>query len=260
MNYLSAVCIAKDEPDLEEWVRYHQLIGVEKFFIFDHKSAQPIEQQLAPLIASKLVTVIRATGQYPQVPLYEWALKNHQPTSRWLAFIDADEFLVPKQTDDLRTLLRDYEQFGGLGVHWLLFGSSGHEKRPPGLMMENYTRRSSKSYDLNQHVKSIVQPARATGTINPHFFHYAPPYFAVNEFGVPFDSPVSYPHTSERVQFNHYYLKSREEFLKKAARGVPCSPDRADPRWFDERNAHCNAEPDETILRFLPKLKAAMRR
>src|SRR5687768_9200624 len=99
MNYLTAVCIAKDEPDLEEWVHYHHLVGVEKFIIFDHKSATPIEQQLAPLVASKLVTVIRATGQYPQVPLYEWALQNHQPKSNWLAFIDADEFLVPREHD-----------------------------------------------------------------------------------------------------------------------------------------------------------------
>ena len=259
MNYLSIGCIAKDEDDyLEEWVRYHQLIGVEKFFIFDHRSANPIERTLAPMVASELVNVVRATGQYPQVPLYTWLLQNHQPASRWIAFIDVDEFLVPTREDDLRALLRDYEQFGGLGVNWLMFGSSGHQERPPGLVMENYRRRSAITYELNQHVKSIVQPQRAIEARNPHFFQFSPPWFCVNEMGAPFDGPFSYPVSCQRIQLNHYYFKSRQDFERKTRRGIACNPGNHEMRWFHERDPMCNVETDETILRFAPRVRVAM--
>jgi hypothetical protein len=241
-------------------VRYHHLLGVEKFFIFDHKSARPIEQLLAPMVASGLVTVIRATGQYPQVPLYDWTIKNHQPASEWIAFIDADEFLVPKGVDDLRTLLREYEQFGGLGVHWPMFGSSGHVARPSGLVIENYRLRSPWTYDLNQHVKSIVQPPRTLEPVNPHFFRFKPPWFCVNEQSIPFDGPFSYPVTCRRIQLNHYYFKSREDFARKCSRGIACNPGNHEMKWFDERDPLCNVEADDTIQRFMPQLKRAMGR
>lgn len=43
-----------------------------------------------------------------------------------MAFIDVDEFLMLRDgTPDMPALLRDYEQYGGLAVNWIMFGSSG---------------------------------------------------------------------------------------------------------------------------------------
>jgi hypothetical protein len=43
-----------------------------------------------------------------------------------MAFIDVDEFLVLRDgTSSVPALLRDYEQYGGLVVNWVMFGSSG---------------------------------------------------------------------------------------------------------------------------------------
>ena len=64
----------------------------------------------------------------PLAPGSKASLSAPLPPSPCAAFIDADEFLVINDdTADLPTLLRDYEQHGGLAVSMLLFGSSGHK-------------------------------------------------------------------------------------------------------------------------------------
>ena len=56
-----------------------------------------------------------------------------------MAFIDADEFIIIKDgTADLPTLLQDYWKFGGLGVFWVVFGSSGHINRPAAGALGSY--------------------------------------------------------------------------------------------------------------------------
>lgn len=41
---------------------------------------------------------------------------------------DSDEFMIIRDGSlDLPTVLRRYEAYGGLGVNWRLFGSSGHK-------------------------------------------------------------------------------------------------------------------------------------
>ena len=60
---------------------------------------------------------------------------------RWMAFIDSDEFFVIRDgTANLPTLLQDYVKYGGLGVFWVVFGSSGHIKRPAHGLMGSYYR------------------------------------------------------------------------------------------------------------------------
>ena len=258
MNYLSVCAIAKDEDDnLEEWVRYHQLIGVEKFFIFDHESKTPIERTLAPLVADGMVHVTRVQGSHPQYAAYAWCAANHQPKFKWMAFIDLDEFIVPVREDDLRLVLAEFEQYGGLAVNWLVFGSAGHETRPPGLVIENYTLCAPRSVYGNSHVKTIAQPERVLAVNNPHFWEYKPPWFCVNENGERVDGAFS-PHSARQLQINHYFSKSREEFEKKLARGGADQPRFRDEGLFDRHNRICNAIKDETILRFAPRVKAAM--
>lgn len=49
------------------------------------------------------------------------------------AFIDADEFIVLQpEVPTLPALLQQFEQYGGLVMHWLVFSSGGQEQRPEG--------------------------------------------------------------------------------------------------------------------------------
>ena len=66
----------------------------------------------------------------------------------------------------LPNLLRKFEgpgappnAYSGLGVHWLIFGSSGHEHRPPGGTLRSYTRCLQLRHGQHAVVKTIVRTA-----------------------------------------------------------------------------------------------------
>jgi hypothetical protein len=155
---VSICCIVRDEEYLTEWIEYHALIGVTKFYIYDNESKTPVNEILASFIDSGLVEVILFPGEVMQLPAYHHCLKHYGPLCKWIAFIDADEFIVPKTlTGNLPDFLAKYENYAGLAVNWLEFGSNGHIEKHDHII-QSYTRRSLKSYPRNEHVKSIVQP------------------------------------------------------------------------------------------------------
>ena len=77
-----------------------------------------------------------------------------------LAPADADEFLIPLKDETLPDILADFRDQAGLAVPWSLFGSNGHDRRPAGLVLENYTRRAPHSFVINRHIKCLMRPQR----------------------------------------------------------------------------------------------------
>lgn len=221
MHRLTIGAIAKNEHfGLEEWVAYHRLVGVDHIYIYDNDSFIPIKQTLAKDIASGYVTCIDFPGLSKQMPAYNDCLTRFGADSQWIAFIDCDEFLVPKKTDSVPEVLDRYSNYASLQVNWVLFGSSGHIARPEGLVIENYTKSSPYSYKENLHTKAIIQPSLvARAGSNPHYFVPKPGFYAVAENfeGVP--NAWSKTHSVEFLQLNHYTLKSLTEFHAKMAKG-----------------------------------------
>ena len=104
-------------------------------------------------------------------PSHPW--QRFGPTNDWLAFLDVDEFLVPRAAAAaailadpstarafLPTLLAAHAGAAALAVHWVMFGTSGHVTRPAGGTLAAYTRCTRDGDPENSHVKSVVAPAR----------------------------------------------------------------------------------------------------
>src|SRR5271155_856059 len=109
MYKLSVCGIAKNEQHgLREWVNYHRLVGVEHFYIYDNDSTVPVRQTLAKEIATKYVTCIEYPGPSKQMPAYTDCLRQFGADNQWIAFIDCDEFLLPKKTDRVLDVLDQY--------------------------------------------------------------------------------------------------------------------------------------------------------
>ncbi|MDB5153709.1 MAG: hypothetical protein JWR54_2460 [Mucilaginibacter sp.] len=244
-------CIVKDEEYLTEWIEYHSSIGVTQFYIYDNESAIPLSETLKPYIEGGLVVVEPIHGKAKQMVAYGHCLKKYGPSCKWIAFIDADEFIVPKTfTGNLPDFLVPYEGFGGLGINWLVFGSNGHIEKPRGTQIESYTHRIPKSNPLNDHVKSIVQPRYVKHIPSgPHHFHFTLGKYSVNENFKRFKGPYS-PHSTNKIQLNHYWLRSETDFKEKLQRG---RGDQTAPKLarkmedFYQTNKEANIL-DETIL------------
>ena len=142
-----------------------------------------------------------------------------QGVAKWVAFIDLDEFLLPVVVDNLATFLNDYEDYGGLCVNTVMFGTSNVEAIPEnGLMIEYLSMAGDLDHKHNHHVKSIVRPDRTEKFGNPHFATYKKGFFQVNSDKLQFEGPLSPYTTQSKVRINHYYTRDINGYWKKSCR------------------------------------------
>ena len=246
--YLSVCAMFRDEaPYLREWITFHLDRGVEHFFLYDHGSSDGASETLRPFVERGQVTLHRwdiAEKIAAQKAAYDHCLAHYRERSRWIAFIDLDEFLFSPK-GQLAEQLRAYEQHAGVFVFWQCYGSSGHSEPPPGPVTDSYLHRARSTWRRNQRGKSIVDPRRAVRAIGPHHFALADGGELVTEAGHPLRfrriapfakllslllsrwwayAPVvaysgyaidlSLVETSV-LRINHYVVKSRAEYLQK---------------------------------------------
>ncbi len=253
MDYLSLCLICKDENDyLPEWLDYHILMGVDRFYIYDNESQVGLRETLKEYIDLGWALVMDIPGKAIQLDAYDHCLKTFGANTRWMGFIDTDEFLVPKTSLDLKELLKSYEEYAGLAVSSLFFGSSRYQERPAVGQIAAYTLRTHPTYFLNTFVKSIVQPARVLIPESPHEFAFKENSWCVNEGRLRVDFQ-HFPNHIEKIQLNHYFCRSAGEFKLKSQRG---RGDTSAP-WLQNRFEVVNqlaTYPDKTLLENLARL------
>lgn len=253
-NYFSICLITKDSNYyIKEWLDYHINLGVEHFFIYDDYSKVPLKEILTPYIDKGLVTYEPITFKKPQqqqLIIYMKCLRDHCKDSFWIAFIDDDEFLIPKDKP-LLEFMKEFESYGGLVVNTVLFGSSGH-KTIQSSVLNSFLHRNAYNDKTNQHIKSIVNTQYVDcnkGIRTSHYFYYKNGKFAVDENKKkcrPFHLNFF---TNKRIQLNHYFLKSQEDFQNKINRGL-CAPcNKRQMKMFFDVDKTCNVY-DEEILNY----------
>jgi hypothetical protein len=231
------------------------MVGFEHFYLYNNNSADDYLGALAPYREEGSVTLY----EWPEVPAFpksdEHCVAHHRHEARWIAFLDDDEFLFPTKGSDVRKILRRYESFPAVAVHWLTFGSSGHVRRPQGLVLQNYLCRQR---NVSPTIKSIVNPRRIAASKNTHCWLYQNGELASDEGERPVNGWTSTLATAEVLRINHYWSKSLEDGQNKVARGPVDRWTMENPRsmelWhkFDEAS---NAVEDREVLRFVPELK-----
>lgn len=218
--YLAVCAIAKNEgPYFKEWIEWHMKQGVEKFYIYDNESTDGTREILAPYVESGVVEYVPWPGYRMQLAAYDDCIERHRFDTRWLAFIDLDELIVPVKDKSIAEFLGKFETFAAVEINWLIYGSSGHKTKTPGTMMERFRRHSTPSHYLNKMVKSIVNPRRVFTMIGCHE--------AARIAGESADSHGCRIKKNFRerepqhdiIRINHYAVRSFEEFEEKQARG-----------------------------------------
>jgi Glycosyltransferase family 92 len=259
--YLSvSSCLGFDAPYLLEWVEFHRLAGVERFFLYNNGDREGQRRLLEPYVEEGTVVLHEwPVFPAPQVPSFRHTLSTHRDDSRWIAFIDTDEFLFSPTRRPLPELLREYERHPAVGVCRAFFGPSGHRTKPPGLVIESYLSRLS-DWKGSAFIKSIIDPSRTVRPQNPHYFIYEEGA-AVDENHDPVDNQHARSLSYARLRINHYFTRSEEEWRQKVSR---LRPDTGEPyrsdwtpdfmRTLDEQGG----ERDETILTYVPALKRAL--
>lgn len=249
-----AVCgiFCDEAPYLAEWVTFHRMMGVERFYLYDNSSVDDWRDVLAPELAKGIVMATSWPQRPGQLSAYSDCLSRHRSDTRWVAFIDIDEFLFSPVADSLVEVLGEFTDVPAVAVNWRVYGTSGWEQQPAGLVVESYTMRASDHHPLNRHVKSIVYPRKTSARVlNPHaFLHFGSP---VGEDHRPTMTAFRDPPTADLLRINHYVSKSSAEWRVKLTRP------RSDMgmRRMDEPPPP-DEQRDDALARFVPALRTAL--
>ena len=130
-------CIKNEGEDLVEWLCFHRLIGVSRFVIYDNLSTDATLRILdAVPFRDEIVvhTRRRRIGAEGRFPRRDQAL----PRRARLGGVHRRRRVHRAARRDVRcsTSWPSSRRRGvdGFGIHWRIFGSSGHEVRPQGLV------------------------------------------------------------------------------------------------------------------------------
>jgi glycosyltransferase involved in cell wall biosynthesis len=272
----SAICliVRNEARDIAEWMAFHALLGFDTQIIFDNAS----DDGTARIIRAAAGLYDIRIHYWPnrsaesQIAAYQAACEAYRLEFDWMAFIDSDEFLRLTEDVPINEFLSRYDRWSGIALHWAVYGANGHDEFPPGLILENFTRRADETFFAARHVKSIIRPGFANGCLNPHCFdlrgHIDGSYcdaqgrpmqwWLAPERGGILPGLSRDPPEYSVGRVNHYFTRSRAHWLAKLRRGYPSDVAIRKMEEFDEYNRNEIADP--IAARTLAPLREAVGR
>ena len=212
-----ALCLRfRDEARfLPEWLEYYTAAGVDHFYLYNNFSEDGFRSVIQPWMDAGQVTLV----DWPKVPASpsaeEDCIRRALGRFAWVGFLDADEFVVIQDGRSIGAFLEPFRRSPAVALSWRMFGSSHHRARPEAPVILAYQHRA---VEINNHVKPFVQPGRVAQCRNSHSWFYYPIGPAVGEHGNRIYGSLNMKPTADCAWINHYYFKSEEDYLEKAAR------------------------------------------
>ena len=252
--YCSLCLLIKDENEyIVEWLNHHITMGVDHFYIYDNMSEVPIEDTVRAADESLLdkCTFIRfnSYSRNMQYECYEDCLSDYGKDSKWIGFIDTDEFVFLNKSKSLKEFLQPRENYFGIYIPWEIYNSNGHIGKPDGSVIESYTRKAPHTTDL--YGKLFVQPDR----VEKMYVHAATPRYMsdtlVFENGdLVCDNMLVYYQRYKNGQpyyddayIAHYITRSLQEWCDKINRGT------SDPNFKRKFDTYFLYNPEMSFLK-----------
>lgn len=262
------MCYFKNEAFyLKEWLEFNHLVGVEHFYMYNNKSEDRFEAVLEPYIKKGLVTLVEWPYEQKQMEAYMDCIEKYASETKWMGFIDIDEFIVPKSTDNIYDFLQKFEKNrGAVNIYWRLYGTSGQmERNLDGLVVEDFTVCWPKYCDIGKCFYNTAfgfeeNSAWSRGLHHKFWANWkgknVPP---VNIFDHVCIGDINKADTADfPIQINHYFTKSYREYALKRAKGdVYFKINPHDEAYFYEHEMKCSST-DFSAYKYLIKLKLAM--
>lgn len=217
-QYYSSVCLLiKDENEyLEEWIKHYVGLGIDHVYIYDNGNVERVSEVIATLpesLQAKL-TVIDYHDAHTstlQQDVYMHFLDNYGRDTRWVGFLDSDEFVeLTDGSASINELLAKYEDHGSLYMGWVVYNANGQEVKTDGAVQERFTTEvpEPKNHIFNQTGKEFMQPYKVRS-----LYRYHPAFINGNQ------KYLNENWNKDIAVVNHYYTKSLEEWRQKIQRG-----------------------------------------
>jgi hypothetical protein len=265
---LGVLTLFRDEAKfLKEWIEYHRMVGVDHFWLYNDRSVDNWEEVLHPYIESGLVEVIE-WNKPPTVPLFpQWQIEAYQDglkkarhNTKWLAFIDVDEFILPMQDKTVVDCLNNhYSDCSSVYVSWRNFGTSNVYLSPGDPILFRLNRCSLRAHSRNTSGKSIVRPHQVIidKCWSPHFLvmHPTAVYMNGNRNQLYLEGSelkLDGKHCDKYIRINHYAMRD-ENFYQNVRLPKAISKEYGELHLLLEHYMSFNASRDNAMINFIKK-------
>lgn len=245
-DQVSIVCIAKNEGEyIKEWIEFHLKQGIDKIYIYDNESPDNMKSILEPYINENKVIYNLIIGKGKQLEAYNHAIENYRNKTKYMVFIDVDEFLMPENIGDnlidiIFKLMNSKNRIGCLGVNWRMYGSSGYTIKKDDYVIKRFIYRGNDNAKGNECIKSIVNPRYVCLFQHVHYPQLERGFLFVNEEGRRIYNWENKTDKTKYLRINHYFTKSKEEWIERRSKGKADSNSMQNNRTIDEFYQHDN--------------------
>jgi len=217
---VSICLIFKNEANyLKEWICYHHLLGVDHFYLYNNNSNDNYIEVLQPYVDDGIITLIQWSQLYAQKAAYQHCYNTFKDETKWLGFIDADEYVNLRVDNSIKTFLTKYKRFPGVYLNWKMFGTSGVIAPPSGCysVIETYVLSWE---NLLDHGKTFINTSyRIHEILNAHYSIsrlWKLPIYPVGVNRYPSIGFTTFPIGNLTIAYiNHYWSKSYSEYIYK---------------------------------------------
>jgi hypothetical protein len=257
---ISVAAIFQNESKyLTEWIDYHQIIGVDHFYLYNNGSSDNFMDILKPYIDEGVVEVVdfpntcldKPWNYGTQPACYRAALERSRGESKWLCIIDIDEFLVPAKHKTLKKAFKQYPKAcKAIYANWLTFGTSYKYVKEGEWIITHLTKRAKIDNPNNHHGKSIVQPDFVVTCADPHFVELMAPHGYFDGSGKQWNGGVNI----DLVRIHHYTYRDEGFMRGEKSKRVRIWGYDPEQTIYKQNDAY-NEEDDYRMLEILYGLK-----
>ena len=117
-KYNVSICaIFKNESKyIKEWIEFHKIVGIEHFYMYNNFSEDDYKSVLNSYINEGIVTLIEWPKKQGQIEAYHDCIKRFSLETKWLGFIDLDEFIVPNTNITIKGFIDKIISFNKDGI------------------------------------------------------------------------------------------------------------------------------------------------
>lgn len=188
-NKIGLIVIVKNErPYIVDWLAFHRVVGVGRFWFYDDDSEDGTGELLMQLERHKLIdgfsrvsekSLAKGQGRFYGLPMGTVPLNTITPCERrgyrsladcaWVGGIDADEFLTPMRDNSIGEFLaRVPASARAMTVNWMRYTAGGRAFYDPLPVWRRFSERQVASSPISCIVKTLARPSAKLTWWGPH--------------------------------------------------------------------------------------------
>ncbi|WP_122039422.1 glycosyltransferase family 2 protein [Asaia bogorensis] len=243
-QHVLVACARWEAESIAEWLTYHRSIGFDHVYLYcnDDDPGALYEAVMPFIMADKpFVTFhhFRYVGE--QFQMYRHFLRHYVHETRWLMFLDVDEFVCLPGSNDIRSVSERFgAHYDAVYLNWCGYGHGGHAERPSGSILRHYRYRESGASPFTKILAKAGVVSYRLSYENPHvaihhdLYALGAPLRACNMLGESMEGYYdNFPEhawaflnaesrRSRLVQAGyiaHFNIRSDQDFARRVARG-----------------------------------------